>query len=155
MTEPTILRLTGMGVPPYSARGLTQTLQPIDAAAVLRRTINGTLLDLSDSAFRKFASTISGSDVAPPACDGVWPGKVLTVDCIPRLSLLDPATGTTTETITELTALLSRTPVPSTIVQANGFITYRPRLTLMVTGYTQSAEEWTAGVTWSMTLEEV
>jgi len=38
-------------VPPYSARGLTQTLTPIAAAANMRRTINGELLDLSAGQF--------------------------------------------------------------------------------------------------------
>lgn len=153
MSQSTILRLTGIGVPPYSARGLTQTLQHIDAAVVQRRTINGVLRDLSDNAFRKYSSQISGTDVAPPAVDGVWPGMVLTVDCIPQLT--QKVTSTTEPSTTELEAQLGRDFVPGSIVEADGFVSYRPRLTMMVIGFTMSTEEWTAGVPWSMNLEEV
>jgi hypothetical protein len=75
--DPTELRLVGMGVPPYSARGLSQSLEPIDAAMHLERTINGELLDLSYEPMQKYKSTISGSDQLPPAVDGVWPGKLV------------------------------------------------------------------------------
>lgn len=151
----TILRLTGVGVPPYSARGLTQTLSQIDAAVVLRRTLNGELKDVSSSQFRKYQSTISGADVAPPAVDGVWPGHAISVDCIPELAVLDPASATTTESTTEFEAVLGRPHVPGSMRRADGFIYYRPRLTFKVRGFTLSADEWTAGVTWSLDLEEV
>lgn len=78
--------LSGIGIPDYSARGLTQTLEPIEAAASLRRTINGALKDLSFAQFRKYKSTISCQDQEPPALDGVWPGRVVTVDCVAQLS---------------------------------------------------------------------
>lgn len=156
MPELTLLRLVGMGVPPYSARGLTQTLQHIEAATVQRRTINGDLRDLADTVFRKYASTISGADVAPPAVDGVWPGKILTVDCIPRLSqLLDSSTTTEVPTTTEVETQLGRPFVPGSVAIADGFVTYRPRLSMMVTTWTMSEDEWAAGVTWSLGLEEV
>lgn len=153
MTDLTILRLTGIGVPPYSARGLTQTLQPIDGATSQRRTVNGTLVNVSADQFQKYSSSISGSDIAPPAVDGAWPGKVLTVDCIPELAVLDPSS--TVEATTELEMALGRTAVPGSIRRDGGFIYYRPRLTLMVTGYNLSADEWAAGVSWTLNLEEV
>ena len=68
----TLLVLSVGGVTLYSARGLEQTLEPIDAAAVTRRTINGTLVDLSVVKFHKYASTISCSDIETPALDGVF-----------------------------------------------------------------------------------
>jgi hypothetical protein len=68
----TVLTLSGIGVPPYSARGLTQTLEPIDAAAQLRRTVNGALRDFGYTPFRKYRSTISCADQEPPAVYGVW-----------------------------------------------------------------------------------
>ena len=86
MSENTLLVLSGIGVPDYSARGLTQTLEPIDGSASLRRTINGALKDLSFAQFRKYKSTISCQDQEPPAVDGVWPGHVVTVDCVAELS---------------------------------------------------------------------
>ena len=151
-SDPTLLRLAGIGVPPYSARGLKQTLTPIDAAAIMKRTINGVLVDLSASQFRKFQSTISGSDVAPPAVDGIWPGHTVEVDCISRISALDPGS---TESNTEADDNLARTPVPGSVVREGGFITYRPRITFLVTAWSMDEDEWEAGVGWTLTLEEV
>ena len=111
----TLLVLTGVGVPSYSARGLTQTLEPIEAAAQLRRSINGDLLDLSYGPFRKYKSTISCQDQEPPAFDGVWPGRVITVDCVAELSY--PAGGSPTR------------PVVSGSARTEGtFVFYRPLL---------------------------
>ena len=84
----TVLTLSGVGVPPWSARGLTQTLEPIDAAAQLRRTVNGALRDFGYAPFRKYRSTISCADQEPPAVDGVWPGRTVTVGCVAELSFL-------------------------------------------------------------------
>jgi hypothetical protein len=44
--DATLLVLSS-GLPLYAARGLTQSLTPIQASAVQRRTINGVLLALS------------------------------------------------------------------------------------------------------------
>ena len=62
-----MLTLSGIGVPPYSARGASQTLEPIQASQQLRRTINGELIDISRAEFRKYRSTISCVDQQPPA----------------------------------------------------------------------------------------
>jgi hypothetical protein len=86
MSDDTVLVLSGIGIPDFSARGLTQTASPIDAAANARRTINGRLHNLSFNQFQKFKSTISCSDQAPPALDGIFPGHLLTVECMFSLS---------------------------------------------------------------------
>ena len=52
------LVIAGIGLPAASIRGVTQTLEPIGAAAQLMRTVNGALVDVSAAAFRKYASTI-------------------------------------------------------------------------------------------------
>ena len=62
-----VLTLSGIGVPPYSARGASQTLEPIASSQQLRRTINGELIDISRAEFRKYRSTISCVDQQPPA----------------------------------------------------------------------------------------
>src|SRR5579872_1910799 len=85
MANESVLSLLGLGVPPYSARGLSQTLEPLDQAASLQRTINGELIDLSRAEFRKYKSTISGTDQRPPSCDGLWPGREVVVDCVAEL----------------------------------------------------------------------
>ena len=138
----TLLRLQGMGVPPYSARGLTQTLEPIDQAASYGRTANGVLVDLSFSGFRKFKSNISGTDQKPPAVNGRWPGQIITVDCITELSM--PVGG-----------IPDRTVVPDSLHTEGAFSTYRPRLTMMVLLFSISHDEYGAQVSWSLDLEEV
>lgn len=142
MTD-TLLVLAGMGVPPYSARGLSQDLVPIAAAASMRRTVNGALIDLSAPQFRLYSSTISGADQQPPALDGIWPGLVLTVDCIPELAYLTHTDSPT------------RPVVEGSEREDAGFTFYRPRLTMRVTGFKQETDEWGAAVKWSIALEEV
>ena len=89
LTDITLLRLSPIGIPPYSARGVSQTLQQISGAGQMRRTVNGTLVDLSATQFRKYQSTITCRDMDHPALSGVWPGRVLTVDCICELAYED------------------------------------------------------------------
>src|SRR3954451_87433 len=111
----TLLVLSGIGVPDYSARGLTQTLEPIEASASLRRTINGALKDLSYAQFRKYKSTISCQDQESPAVDGIWPGLIATVDCVPELS--HPAAASP-----------SRPVVAGSARTAGTFVFFRPQL---------------------------
>jgi len=141
MAGETVLSLLGLGVPPYSARGLSQTLEPLDQAASLARTINGELIDLSRPEFRKYKSTISGTDQRPPSCDGLWPGREVVVNCIAELAY--PA-GSTPQ----------RPVVESSSFSEAGFIYYRPRLTMVVTGFQLSRDEYGAQLSWSMNLEE-
>ncbi len=137
----TDLVLTGIGVVPYSARGLTERLQPTGAGAV-RRTVNGTLVDVSDSLFRKYSLSLSASDQEPPAFDGIWRGLQITVDCVSRLAYVTGGSP-------------GRTIVPGSSVVVGGFTTYRPRLTMLVVDWSQDKDEWQAGVGWSLDLEEV
>lgn len=139
----TLLVLSVGGVPLYSARGLDQTLQPIDAAHVTRRTINGILVDLSVDRFHKYASKISCSDVEAPAMDGIMPGMTLTVDCVAEL-VFPTASGSPTRTVIAGSA---RTVGAHTI--------YRPRLDMMVVGFNQSISEYARTVQWDLDLEEV
>ena len=138
-----MLTLSGIGVPPYSARGASQTLEPIQASQQLRRTINGELIDISRAEFRKYRSTISCVDQQPPAIDGVWPGRVLTVGCISELSYLT-AGGAPAR------------PLVSGSSRTEGDYTfYRPSLTMRVVAFSQDTDEYGATVSWSLQLEEV
>jgi hypothetical protein len=141
--EDTLLVLSGMGVAPYSARGLTQTLEPIGAAGSMRRTINGELIDLSASQFRKYRSTITCSDMEAPALDGIWPGQVLTVDCVASLSYV--TSGGSAE----------RAVVPGSLKTNGSFTAYRPRLAMRVINHSEDVDEWGAVVGWTLELEEV
>lgn len=144
--ELTLLRLDPIGVPPYSARGISQTLAPIDGAAQLARTVNGAMIDLSDPNFRKYRSTITCTDQQQPALDGVWPGMILTVDCVIELPYL---TGGAPER-----EVAGTTDDPATRTE-NGFTFYRPRLTMMVIDYQAGVDEWGADANWTLSLEEV
>ena len=143
MTDTTILVLQGMGIPPWSARGLTETLRPVAASAQLARDINGTMRDWGDTAFRKYALTISGSDLDPPAADMVWPGTELTVDCITELAY------------ESMTGSPGRTAVSGSEREADGFTFYRPQLSMMVTGWSIQTDEYGAEIGWTLELEEI
>lgn len=138
----TALVLSVMGVPLYSARGLTQTLEPIDAAANMRRSINGILTDVAHTQFRKYKSKISCTDQRTPAFDGIWPGMTVVVDCIAYLTY--PASGSP-----------QRTVIVGSSFTEGDFIIYRPRLTMMVTANSAQTDEWDATVPWGIDLEEV
>ncbi|MBZ7921665.1 hypothetical protein LAC81_07705 [Ensifer adhaerens] len=143
MANETVLVMAGIGVAPYSARGLEQTLQPISGAGQLRRTINGTLVDLSESQMRKFTSTISGSDQLSPALNGIWPGQAVTVDCIAELCY--PTSGGSPDR-----------PVVSGSPRVEGAMTYyRPQLSMMVTDWQLREDEYGRQVSWTLQLEEV
>lgn len=156
MSQYTDLVLSGMGIPEYSARGLSQSLVPINQSTRLARTVNGVLLDVSDPIFQKYASVISCSDQEPPALDGIWPGLVLTVDCVVELSYPSPDEETGTGgTETETEAVEGRTVVPGSLRTSEGFTFYRPRLTMRVVSFSVNRNEWGAVVDWSLGLEEV
>jgi len=138
----TLLAFSGIGVAPYATRGASQTLTPIDQAASLLRTVNGDLDDLGLEQFQKYSSTISCSDQLAPACDGVWPGQEITVDCIAELCYKTAG------------GMPSRTVVAGSSRTEGDFTYYRPQLVMRVMSYNQSTDEWNASVNWSMTLQE-
>lgn len=143
MANETLLVVSGDGMPPYSVRGITQTLEPIDAAKNLRRTVNGVLVDLSATQFKKYKSTITCTDVQSPAFDAIEVGDTLTVDCVAELSYLtasSPASGP------------ARTVVATRTEGAYTF--YRPRLTMVITSKQQSTNEYGAEISWTLELEE-
>jgi hypothetical protein len=139
----TLLAISVMGVPFYSARGLSQTLETIDGAKMMRRSINGVLTDLAHTQFRKYKSKISCTDIRAPALDGIWPGMTVVVDCAAYLTY--PVGGTP-----------QRPVVPGTTPFTEGsHVMYQPRLTMLVTTYTSQYDEYPCDVAWELELEEV
>lgn len=136
----TLLVIDGL-LTPYAARGLTQTLEPITQAASLRRSVNGGLVDLSVPELRKYRSTISCADQNVPALDDVWPGQLVTVDCVCELSYASYG-------------LPSRPVVADSEREVGDFTFYRPQLTMVVVSHTVALDEWGAVTTWSLELEE-
>lgn len=143
MAGETLLELTGIGIPPYSARGLSQTLEPIEAAGSQRRTVNGLLVDLSRPEFRKFRSTISCADQDPPALNGIWAGTVVTVKCVVELAY--PTIG----------GSAARPVVSGSSRTSGSFTFYRPQLTMQVVGFNIEKDEYGAVTSWTLELEEV
>lgn len=160
MTDTSVLVLTGVGTPPYSVRGATQSLKPISGSTELRRTVNGALEDLSASEMRKYQTTISCTDQQPPAFAGMWPGNLLVVDCISELAVAldhvsEAVTEGSTEDLTTIESLLEREAVPGSLRIEDGFVIFRPRLHMRVTGFAVDRNEYTASNGWSVDLEEV
>lgn len=139
----TNLRMVGIGVAPYSARGLTQTLTPIVQASQKKRTVNGVLRDISFPNFRKYASTITGADQETPNFDGKWPGLTVIVDCITEL-MYTTAGGTP-----------GREVVPGSSRVSGNHTIYRPRITFMIANLSIQTDEYGAQTSWSLELEEV
>lgn len=131
-----------MGIPPYSARGLSEKLSPAPASQQLRRTINGDLVDFSSVQFRKFQVSISGTDQDPPALNAVWPGTELVVDCISEVAYESSTGGP------------DRQEVAGSIREADGFTYYRPQLTMKVVNFQLDTDEYGAQRNWTLDLEE-
>jgi hypothetical protein len=138
----TLLQISVMGVPLYSARNLSQTLEPINALNNLRRSINGVLIDVNNPQFYKYKSKITCTDVRTPSIDGIWPGLTVTVDCVAYLCY--PAGGTA-----------QRLMISGSQYTEGSFVFYRPRLTMLVTSSTMQVDEWAGTVPWELDLEEV
>ncbi len=137
MSNETVLVLAGVGVSPYSARGLTQQLEPIPASSNLQRSINGRVIDLSRPQFQKYHTVITGNDQNPPAVDGVWAGREILVDCIAELSY--PVGGSP-----------QRPEVYGSSYVDGDFVIYRPQLTMRVVGFTTTKDEYGATTSWSL-----
>lgn len=144
MTE-TLLILSPIGVPLYSARGLTQTLTPSpEAKPTPRRTWNGELRWLGQNQMRKYDSEITCTDQQAPAFGGAWPGDIITVNCVCELAYAD-VTGATPE----------RTVVGGSSHVIGEFVYYRPQITFMVLDYDVSNDEYKHDYAWKLSLREV
>lgn len=142
----TILSITHFGNMLYQARGLSQTLEVIGAASQLERTINGTLVDLSNPQFRKYASKISVPDnVNAPPLDNVWPGMEVIVECACSLSYLTSGGN----------GPHGRDEVSGSAYVEGAYTFYRPVLTMRVVNHEEHFDEWKNIIGWSLDLEEV
>lgn len=139
----TILVITGNGISPYSARGLKQTVDPIDASIKLERDVNGNLVDLSIPSMRKYKSKITCTDVNAPAFGGLYPGSVVTVDCAWEFSYP-----------TATPALQDRPAVVGSIRTDGDYTFYRPQLTMVVRTFNNEFVEYDGTNGWELNLEE-
>lgn len=135
---------------PYSARGLTQTLEPIvgtgesggAVGTLFRRTASGKLRNLMPDQFRKYQSTITCRDVQSPSFNRAWLGMSVIVDCVPELSYM---TGDTPE----------RDVVEGSVREEGHFTFYRPRIPFMIISINNGLEEYAADYNWKLGMQEL
>lgn len=144
MTAPpdTVLVITGVGLSPFSARGVTQTYAVIDAAKNFRRTVNGNLKSLSPAQFKKYSCSITFNDTDTPALDGIFIGDEVIVDWVQEFSFVT-AGGSPSREVVEGSERIE------------GDVTfYRPRMTMLVKDFSGSTPEWDAMSPAQLDLEE-
>jgi hypothetical protein len=140
--ERSLLKIEPIGVPPYSVRGVRQSLRPIGGD--IHRTANGALVDFTAPQFRLYQSTISCRDQETPAIDGVFPGDIVTVHCAVELRYKVGNPGSP-----------HRPMVEGSDREEDGFVYYRPILEMMFMGWNTQIAEWDGEVQWAFDLQEV
>ena len=139
----TLLVISVMGVPKYSARNLTQTYEIIEQQKDLDRTINGQLVDLSLDRFKKIGTEITCKDQQAPALNGIWVGQIVEVSCVFELAY--PTSGGSP----------MRTVVSGSSHVIGDYTYYRPKLTMRVADISMGNEEYAHEYSWRMKLLEL
>jgi hypothetical protein len=138
----------GLTITPYSARGLTQTLEQIGDTSNIERDVNGFLHDISPPWMHQYSSTITCKDVFTPVMNQAWRGMLCQVDCACELNYV---TGGTPDR--PIVTGSSRTET-----YADGVISsvtfYRPSLIMMVLDIKRNFGEWPAEEQWRVELQE-
>lgn len=136
---------TALTLSPYAARGLTQTLDPIfgsnAAGTLIRRSVNGKMIDFTVPWFRQYQSTVTCTDVETPCLDGAWLGEIVQVDCVHELNF---PTGATPQ----------RHIVHGSEHVVGHFTYYRPQLIMMVTNIRNSKADYQGAYSWQIDLQE-
>ncbi len=91
-TPSTLLAIVGIDLGDYATRDLTCAIEPITLGE-LARDVNGNLVDMTLESFRKYAVTISCSDMEAPELVNVWRGKEVTVTLVPETGLDEDSDG--------------------------------------------------------------
>lgn len=89
----TLLAIDDISFVEWAARSIEMTLTPIDQAADMRRDCLGELVDVALPQFRKYRVEINCTDQAAPDLNDVWPGKFVTITCVPGLGVANDPTG--------------------------------------------------------------
>lgn len=161
-------------IPFYSARGCSQTLEPLHSVQTFR-TLKGDLISFTQESHLKYSSIIECKDIHPLALDGIWPGMSLFVECIcllitPQLTgnqkvCLKRAPVTTSLWVHPLDSPPTLLPQECVDLEkhevrlpddlAKGHISYRPRLHMMVQEFSIKTHEWEGETGWKMKLIEL
>ena len=174
MSTPTRLILPGIPLGWQTGLNIRENLQAIEFGE-LRRTVNGTLLNLIPIEFRKYSLTISSDDMRPPALSRLWKGTELN-GVVPVSELGDfILMGGTSRTLERTpyagsVRLLGPDGLPAAVpFTINGKIVtltgaapfdlriyYRPVLRMLVSAaWTNAETERSAVSSWTLPLEEV
>jgi len=139
----TTLVLDGIGVAPYTARGITQTLEPIEESGHLERAVDGTIIDLSIPEMKLFRVSISCTDQEAPALSGIWPGKAFTLHSVEELSFP-----------TASPELQERPEVPGSVRIVGDYTFYRPILNMVCYTWQTQIVEYGREINWKLDAQE-
>ncbi|MBM3605046.1 MAG: hypothetical protein FJX25_09890 [Alphaproteobacteria bacterium] len=126
--------------PDKSALFIKTSIAPIEGAVKFRRTVNGTLVNMSNPAFNKWIVSVSGTDKILPALADVPPGA--------QAMLYLPTV------VREAGPLPRRQPVPGSLISSPQGIEYRPIVYGAIIINPMSDTEWMSDVEWSFDVEE-
>lgn len=147
-TNFTIVDMT-IDLHPFSVRGATFDLRPIDGSGGARRDINADLYDLSDPVFNKFVFSASCSDLRTPSFNDLKKGMTVTANLPNEWFYLIPNPE---EDPVGLAA--SRPIVSGSLRDLDGYRYFRPKMIMMVMDFNQTYDEYAARYQWSLLLEE-
>lgn len=172
MTDETLLILGDIPLPIGSSRFISQTLQPIDNGDV-RRTVNGSLRDMTRDENRKYESQISSTDQATPALGGLWKGQTVLVECVKKLrdKIVPAGTAVTLHRDPVVASVFGYTAFPCvkvaplsvagvgnrdiTFSSPVDYVEFRPIMDFMVLANSVNEDEANAEEGWTIDLEEV
>lgn len=167
----TLLKLSIAGFPPLSARGCVQELKPIQQTH-FTRTLSGELISIGHQKSIKYQSKIHCEDKTSIATEGLIPGSILDVECVQRLwqrvACETPRIRTEKKAVPSSIAILDAHQNPLNFsVEDDGcitlnapydeeyYISYRPKLHMMVKDFSLKTDEWGMVSGWRLDLEEV
>ena len=158
---------TEIRIPRHAGFGVEQSLAFIEHAGQSKRDVNGGLIRIQNSLFRKYTTEISVSRTGTPTFGNLDSQDLLTIHCVVEI----------TQRIAGGAATLSRDPVPGSVrcfnsndraitgfavtdrsvTGASGatYLTFRPILECAVSAFSWSKNEITGEVAWSLSAQEV
>lgn len=164
----TELWIEGVGFPLFSARGCVQELVPVPGNdSLFQRTVNGALIYLGNASDVKYRTTIKCQDKEVPAFAHLWRGSLVKVGCMqPLIQPFQEGKATLSKPFVDgsvrvcdrahknVPFKLSGQDVKTDDV-TDGYVIYRPILSMCLIDFIMSHNEWGAKAGWSLTLEEI